>query len=51
MQSSYRGITKEKAPVHLTKELPQTIEFLELASLPEFSRTFAKSMSFREESK
>lgn len=35
----------------LTEKLTQTIEFLELASLPEFSRTFAKSMNFREESK
>lgn len=35
----------------LTEELTNKIEFLELASLPEFSRTFAKSMNFREESK
>lgn len=34
----------------LTEKLTKTIEFLELASLPEFSRTFAKSMNFREES-
>lgn len=33
----------------LTQELTNKIEFLELASLPEFSRTFAKSMNFREE--
>lgn len=33
----------------LTEELTNQIEFLELASLPEFSRTFAKSMNFREE--
>ena len=33
----------------LTQELIHKIEFLELASLPEFSRTFAKSMNFREE--
>lgn len=32
-----------------TQELTNKIEFLDLASLPEFSRTFAKSMSFREE--
>lgn len=33
----------------LTEELTNRIEFLELASLPEFSRTFAKSMNFQEE--
>lgn len=33
----------------LTEELTNQIEFLELPSLPEFSRTFAKSMNFREE--
>lgn len=33
----------------LTQELTNIIEFLELASLPEFSRTFAKAMNFREE--
>jgi uncharacterized 2Fe-2S/4Fe-4S cluster protein (DUF4445 family) len=38
---------KELLP--LTQELTRKIEFLELASLPEFSRTFAKSMNFREE--
>lgn len=31
-----------------TQALAERIEFLELASLPEFSRTFAKSMNFRE---
>lgn len=35
----------------LTQELTERIEFLELASLPEFPRTFAKSMNFREEAK
>lgn len=35
----------------LTQELTKKIEFLELASLPEFSRTFAKAMNFREGSK
>ena len=34
----------------LTEELTEKIEFLELASLTEFSRTFAKAMNFREES-
>lgn len=33
----------------LTDQLTGKIQFLELASLPEFSRTFAKSMCFREE--
>ena len=31
-----------------TQALTEHIEFLELASLPEFARTFAKSMNFRE---
>lgn len=33
----------------LTQKLTNKIEFLELASLPECSRTFAKAMTFREE--
>ena len=32
----------------LTQKLAEKIEFLELASLPEFPKTFAKSMNFRE---
>ena len=32
----------------MTKLLTEKIEFLELAGLPEFSRSFAKSMNFRE---
>jgi uncharacterized 2Fe-2S/4Fe-4S cluster protein (DUF4445 family) len=32
----------------LTQKLTEKIEFLELASLPEFSRAFAKAMNFRE---
>lgn len=32
----------------LSQKLSDQIEFLELASLPEFSRTFAQSMNFRE---
>lgn len=32
----------------LSQRLTERIEFLELASLPEFPRTFAKSMNFRE---
>lgn len=37
---------KELLP--LTQQLTERIEFLELASLPEFSKTFAKAMNFRE---
>ena len=33
----------------LTQKLAERIEFLELGSLPEFARTFAKAMNFREE--
>lgn len=33
----------------LTEELAGKIEFLELATLPEFAKTFAKAMNFREE--
>ena len=33
----------------LTQKLTEKIEFLELASLPEFSRTFAKAMNFQEQ--
>lgn len=32
----------------LTQKLTRRIEFLELASMPEFSKTFAKAMNFRE---
>lgn len=39
----------DKALLPLTQELTEKIEFLELASLPEFPRTFAKAMNFREE--
>lgn len=34
--------------LHQTQKLTESVEFLELASLPEFARTFAKSMNFRE---
>jgi len=33
----------------LSQQLCERIEFLELAGLPEFSRTFARAMNFREE--
>jgi len=39
----------DKNLLSLTQALTEKIEFLELASLPEFSRTFAKAMNFREE--
>jgi len=38
----------DEALLPLTQRLSEKIEFLELASLPEFPRTFAKSMNFRE---
>ena len=38
----------DKNILPLSQKLIEKIEFLELASLPEFSRTFAKSMNFRE---
>ena len=41
----------DQALLPLTQTLTEKIEFLELASLPEFSRTFAKSMNFREGSR
>lgn len=39
----------DQALLPVTQGLTEKIEFLELASLPGFSRTFAKSMNFREE--
>lgn len=41
----------DKDMLTLTQELIKRIEFLELASLPEFPITYAKSMNFREKSK
>ena len=38
---------RQKLP--LTQELVKRIEFLELASLREFPKTFAKAMNFRED--
>jgi uncharacterized 2Fe-2S/4Fe-4S cluster protein (DUF4445 family) len=49
--SGARMLACDKTLLPLTRELTNKIEFLELASLPEFSRTFAKSMNFREENK
>ena len=39
----------DKSELAMSQALKEKIEFLELASLPEFSRTFAKAMNFREE--
>ena len=47
--SGAKMLACDKELLPLTEQLTKTIEFLELASLPEFSRTFAKSMNFREE--
>lgn len=41
----------DREALALSQKLKDQIEFLELASLPEFSRTFAKSMLFREGTK
>ncbi|MBQ2085102.1 MAG: DUF4445 domain-containing protein, partial [Oscillospiraceae bacterium] len=38
----------DKAEIQRTQELRSKIEFLELASLKEFSGTFARAMNFRE---
>lgn len=46
--SSAKMLACDKALLPLTQELTDRIEFLELASLQEFPKTFAKSMSFRE---
>ena len=47
--SGARLLACDKELLPLTQELAEWIEFLELASLPDFSRTFAKAMNFREE--
>ena len=46
--SGAKMLACDKNLLPLTEELTKRIEFLELASLPEFSRTFAKAMNFRE---
>lgn len=46
--SGAKMLACDKELLPLTQALTEKIEFLELASLPEFSKTFAKSMSFRE---
>ena len=47
--SGAKMLACDKELLPLTEKLTRKIEFLELASLPEFSRTFAKAMNFREE--
>jgi uncharacterized 2Fe-2S/4Fe-4S cluster protein (DUF4445 family) len=47
--SGAKMLACDKNLLPLTQTLTEKIEFLELASLPEFSRTFAKAMNFREE--
>ena len=41
-------MARDKAEILLAQELKDRIEFLELASLKEFSGTFARAMNFRE---
>ena len=47
--SGAKMLACDKKLLSVTRKLTERIEFLELASLPEFSRTFAKAMNFREE--
>lgn len=47
--SGAKMLACDRSQLPLTQHLKEKIEFLELASLPEFSRTFARAMNFREE--
>lgn len=47
--SGAKMLSCDKNLLVLTQELTEKIEFLELAGLPQFPRTFALSMHFREE--
>ena len=47
--SGAKLLAQDKSLLPLTRELTERIEFLELAGLKEFPRTFAKAMHFREE--
>ena len=49
--SGAKMLACNKSLLPLTQKLTERIEFLELASLSAFSRTFAKAMNFREGSK
>lgn len=46
--SGAKLMARDKAEILLAQELKDRIEFLELASLKEFSGTFARAMNFRE---
>jgi len=46
--SGSRMLAKDRKQLELAQTLVKKIEFLELANLPTFQRTFAKSMEFRE---
>jgi len=46
--SGSKLLAMNKGQLELAQALVERIEFLELASLPSFQRTFAKNMSFRE---
>ena len=46
--SGAKLLARNKNQLALAQALVEKIEFLELASLPSFQRTFAKNMSFRE---
>lgn len=48
--SGAKLLARDRAQLQLTDLLAKKIEFLELASLPRFPRTFAEAMNFREES-
>jgi predicted metal-binding protein len=47
--SGAKLLARDKALLPLTQTLTEKTEFLELASLPAFPKTFAKAMTFREE--
>ena len=47
--SGARLLACDRVQLSLAQQLTDKTEFLELASLPEFPRTFAKAMNFREE--
>ena len=47
--SGAKILALDRSVLPLAQDLTETVEFLELASLPSFSRTFAKAMLFRED--
>ena len=49
--SGAKLMARDKAEISRAQELKEKIEFLELASLKEFSGTFARAMNFREKEK